>query len=64
VYEKGKYARDYFNRHGELRHIKRLRFWPLDRVLTEKYKMPADEVCGGRGLLGGMHSVAMLSVVA
>lgn len=40
----GKYAKDYFNRHGELRHIKKMRFWPLDKVLTEKYHLPEDEV--------------------
>lgn len=40
----GKYAKDYFNRHGELRHIKKMRFWPLDKVLTEKYHLPQDEV--------------------
>lgn len=33
----GRYSRDYFNRHGDLRHIRRLRYWPLDRVLVEKY---------------------------
>lgn len=34
----GKYSRDYFNRHGDLRHIRRLRYWPLDNVLMEKYE--------------------------
>ena len=33
----GKYSRDFFNRQGELRHIRKLRMWPLDRVLVEKY---------------------------
>ena len=33
----GRYSRDYFNRHGDLRHIRRLRYWPLDNVLVEKY---------------------------
>lgn len=33
----GRYSRDYFNRHGDLRHIRRLRFWPLNKVLQEKY---------------------------
>ncbi|EFJ53238.1 hypothetical protein VOLCADRAFT_78921 [Volvox carteri f. nagariensis] len=46
VFEKGKYARDYFNRNGELRHIKKLRFWPLDRVLVEKYKLSEEEAAG------------------
>ncbi|ERN01300.1 SRSF protein kinase 1 [Amborella trichopoda] len=33
----GRYSRDFFNRHGDLRHIRRLRFWPLNKVLVEKY---------------------------
>jgi serine/threonine-protein kinase SRPK3 len=33
----GKYARDFFNRKGELKFIRNLNFWSLDRVLTEKY---------------------------
>ncbi|KAF9596707.1 hypothetical protein IFM89_012906 [Coptis chinensis] len=33
----GRYSRDFFNRHGDLRHIRRLRFWPLHKVLSEKY---------------------------
>ncbi|KAH7512076.1 hypothetical protein FEM48_Zijuj12G0052100 [Ziziphus jujuba var. spinosa] len=33
----GRYSRDYFNRYGDLRHIRRLRFWPLQKVLIEKY---------------------------
>ena len=38
----GKYARDYFNRHGDLRNIKKLNFWPLDSVLEEKYKYDVE----------------------
>ncbi|KAG0451808.1 hypothetical protein HPP92_026066 [Vanilla planifolia] len=34
----GRYSRDFFNRYGDLRHIRRLRFWPLDKVLVEKYE--------------------------
>ncbi|CAM8894736.1 unnamed protein product [Rhodiola kirilowii] len=34
----GRYSRDLFNRYGELRHIRRLRFWPLRKVLIEKYE--------------------------
>lgn len=33
----GRYSRDLFNRYGDLRHIRRLRFWPLNKVLMEKY---------------------------
>lgn len=34
----GRYSRDFFNRYGDLRHIRRLRFWPLNKVLIEKYE--------------------------
>lgn len=44
VSEKGKHAHEFFNRNGELRHIKKLKFWPLDQVLTEKYRLPEREV--------------------
>ncbi|KZV47181.1 SRSF protein kinase 2-like [Dorcoceras hygrometricum] len=33
----GRYSREFFNRFGDLRHIRRLRFWPLNKVLMEKY---------------------------
>ncbi|KAL3828523.1 hypothetical protein ACJIZ3_017325 [Penstemon smallii] len=34
----GRYSREFFNRFGDLRHIRRLRFWPLNKVLMEKYE--------------------------
>ena len=52
----GRRARRYFSRSGDLRHIKRLRFWPLHDVLREKYELPDEEVgapavtCGARAL--------------
>lgn len=39
----GKYSGDFFNRKGELRHIQKLRFWPLGSVLHEKYLLPKEE---------------------
>ncbi|KAL6308528.1 kinase-like protein [Sparassis latifolia] len=39
----GKYSSDFFNRKGELRHIQKLRFWPLEAVLHDKYLLPKDE---------------------
>ncbi|KAK8931254.1 Serine/threonine-protein kinase AFC1 [Platanthera zijinensis] len=30
----GRYSRDFFNRYGDLRHIRRLRFWPLNKRPT------------------------------
>lgn len=39
----GKYSSELFNRRGELRHIHKLRFWPLMSVLQEKYLMPLDD---------------------
>jgi len=43
----GKFSRNFFNRHSELRYIKNLKFWPLRDVLREKYKFAekdADEI--------------------
>ena len=31
------------DRAGELRHIQKLRFWPLDAVLHDKYLLPKEE---------------------
>ncbi|KAF3779519.1 Serine/threonine-protein kinase [Nymphaea thermarum] len=34
----GSRSKDFFDRYGDLKNIKRLRFWPLIKVLIEKYK--------------------------
>ena len=34
----GQRSRKYFNSAGHLRHIRGLNFWPLKKVLQEKYK--------------------------
>ncbi|KIY64752.1 kinase-like protein [Cylindrobasidium torrendii FP15055 ss-10] len=39
----GKYSAEFFNRRGELRHIQKLRYWPLDAVLHDKYLFPKPE---------------------
>lgn len=39
----GKYSPEFFNRKCELRHINKLRFWPLDAVLHDKYLFPKEE---------------------
>ncbi|KIY47127.1 kinase-like protein, partial [Fistulina hepatica ATCC 64428] len=39
----GKYTSEFFNRRGELRRISKLRYWPLDSVLREKYRFPPAE---------------------
>ncbi|KAL0569080.1 serine/threonine protein kinase, CMGC [Marasmius crinis-equi] len=39
----GKYSAEFFNRRGELRHIKKMRYWPLDSVLHEKYLFPQPQ---------------------
>ncbi|CAL9092726.1 unnamed protein product [Musa textilis] len=36
----GSRSKDYFDRYGDLKRIRRLKFWPLDRLLVEKYKFP------------------------
>ncbi|KAL9236035.1 hypothetical protein vseg_010747 [Gypsophila vaccaria] len=39
----GRYSRELFNRYGDLRHIRRLRFWPLNKVLIEKYEFSEQD---------------------
>ncbi|KAJ0967776.1 hypothetical protein J5N97_024693 [Dioscorea zingiberensis] len=39
----GSRSKDYFDRHGDLKRIRRLKFWPLDRLLIEKYKFPESD---------------------
>lgn len=39
----GKKTATFFNRKGELRHIKQLRYWGLHEVLVQKYRVPEDE---------------------
>ncbi len=36
----GRYSRQFFNKRGELKHIKNLKQWDLRSVLVEKYRMP------------------------
>lgn len=38
-----KYSNVFFNSKGHLRNIAKLKYWPLQNVLTEKYKIPSDE---------------------
>ncbi|KAF8061863.1 CMGC/SRPK protein kinase [Lyophyllum atratum] len=39
----GKYSSEFFNRKGELRHINKLRYWPLSSVLHDKYLFPPSD---------------------
>ncbi|KAH9992815.1 kinase-like domain-containing protein [Russula vinacea] len=38
----GKYSSRFFNRKGELRHINKLRYWPLEDVLHDKYEFSRE----------------------
>ena len=40
---KSRYGRSYFTSQGDLRHIKKLKFWSLSDVLQQKYHYPAEE---------------------
>jgi serine/threonine-protein kinase SRPK3 len=45
----GKYAKNFFDKRGSLKHIKQLKFWPIQDVLCEKYhftKKEADDIAG------------------
>lgn len=39
----GKFSKNYFNRKGDLKHIKSLKFWPVEDVLAEKYRFSTKE---------------------
>jgi serine/threonine protein kinase len=42
----GKFAKNFFDKRGNLKRIKQLKFWPIDEVLTEKYHFPRHEAKG------------------
>ncbi|XP_057542267.1 uncharacterized protein LOC130820774 [Amaranthus tricolor] len=39
----GARSKDFFDRYGDLKRIRRLKFWSLDRLLVEKYKFSEDD---------------------
>ncbi|XP_022751543.1 SRSF protein kinase 1-like [Durio zibethinus] len=41
----GARSKDFFDRHGDLKRIRRLKFWPLDRLLVDKYKFSESDAC-------------------
>ena len=40
IVDRGKYSKEFFTKKNELRHIKDLRPWGLEEVLSEKYDWP------------------------
>lgn len=36
-------SRDYFDRYGDLKRIRRLKFRPINRILVEKFKFPETD---------------------
>lgn len=51
---RGRRSMTYFNRRGEFRHIKQLRFWGLEDVLAQKYHMHPLEAKGLASFLSPM----------
>lgn len=39
----GARSKDFFDRHGDLKRIRRLKFWSLDRLLIDKYKFSESD---------------------
>ena len=39
----GKYSKNFFNKKGDLKHIQKLNYWPLDEVLHEKYSFSRED---------------------
>jgi len=54
VIQRGRRSTTYFNRRGDLRHIKSLRYWGLEDVLQQKYHMQLVEAKNLHSFLGGM----------
>ncbi len=42
----GKYSKNFFDKKGNLKHIKQLKFWPIQDVLMEKYHFTKEEAHG------------------
>jgi serine/threonine protein kinase len=54
VIARGRRSTTYFNRRGELRHIKSLRYWGIEDVLQQKYHMQVLEAKNLASFLNGM----------
>lgn len=39
----GKYSKKFFDKKGNLKHIKQLKFWPIEEVLHEKYHFSRED---------------------
>lgn len=39
----GAQSKELFDRHGDLKRIRRLKFWPLDRLLVDRYKFSESD---------------------
>jgi serine/threonine-protein kinase SRPK3 len=39
----GKYSKNFFDKKGNLKHIKQLKFWPVQDVLREKYHFKKED---------------------
>jgi serine/threonine-protein kinase SRPK3 len=39
----GKYSKQFFDKKGNLKHIKSLKFWPMQDVLCEKYHFARED---------------------
>ena len=53
----GKYSKDFFNRKGELKRLQKLKFWSLEDVLIEKYRLCEEVSNSGLAYLGGRQGV-------
>lgn len=39
----GRYSKNFFDKKGNLKHIKQLKFWPVQEVLKEKYHFNKED---------------------
>jgi serine/threonine-protein kinase SRPK3 len=54
----GTRSKDYFDRYGDLKRVRRLKFWPLDRVLVERYSFSEPDAKGFADFLRPMLDFA------
>jgi len=43
LWQNGQFSREFLNKRGELRHIHKLKMWPLRDVLMEKYDWSSED---------------------
>jgi serine/threonine protein kinase len=60
VSQNGKHSVEFFTKRGDLKHIQNLKYWPLTRVLQEKYLLSEEDASGVASFLEPMLAVRLM----